>query len=121
MGSPAVASTDQDNEESDNLRVRSSKPMSVHWLLKAANLNWTTKELKSAKSKLGQVGVVSYSDLEDVLKEKGTLNNRLRESGLKVFGAAPFEPEDTECPESPEVTQWPDLATTLAAIDGDFS
>merc|ERR1712139_417454 len=72
------------------LRVR-SEPMDLHWLLKAANLSWTTKELKSAKSKLKQVGIISYSDLEEALKEKGILNNRLRDHGLKTFGTSTLE------------------------------
>jgi hypothetical protein len=68
-----------------------SEPIDLHWLLRMANSTWTAKDLKSVKSKLKQVGVFSYANLEEILKEKGMLNNRLREHGLKAFGTSTLD------------------------------
>lgn len=58
----------------------------VSWLLKAAIPEWTVKELETIKMKLCKVGITSCTELEAVLQEKGALNQRLRDKGLKVFG-----------------------------------
>jgi len=63
----------------------------LHWLLKAANPNWSTNEFNSAKKKLRRIGIVSYSDLEEALQGVGVLNNRLREHGLKAFAPSTLE------------------------------
>jgi hypothetical protein len=61
-------------------------------LLKSANPSWTGAEFRAAKQKLKSIGIESFSDLEEVLMEgKGSLNNRLRDHGLKAFSTTTLD------------------------------
>jgi len=65
--------------------------LDLHWLLKTANPNWTTRELTSAREKLKQVGITTYEGLDETLQGKGILNNILRDQGLKAFGTSTLD------------------------------
>lgn len=66
--------------------------LTLHLLLKSGNPCWTACELKAARRKLNVIGIIRYSDIEEVLLQgKGILNNRLRDHGFKGFASSTLE------------------------------
>lgn len=60
--------------------------------LKTAKPCWSTTALEAITKKLRVIGIVTYSDFEEVLSQpQGILNKRLRNNGLKAFAPSTLE------------------------------
>jgi len=76
----------------ENAQNTESSGMTLYVLLKTANPGWTTKDLDSTTKKLKSIGIVTYTELEEVLLQgRGILNKRLRDNGLKVFAPSTLQ------------------------------